>query len=207
MAEYAKPINLKIVSEILPKVWNRVMDVRVMGSLTVIICFATKEAMEEALSSGLGLVNDLFSELRPCSKFDWCYSRSVWLERRGLSPSAWSTSNLRKIGEVWGYVIGFDENALNGKSFSVAKIHGDACIKHFIKGWIFLLLVMFLAFYPTMISLTRPLSMNVLHRQWRGDMQKGEIWRVNLQRKLKTNFSLKRQCNGRGEFNLLGTRK
>ena len=37
-----------------------------------------------------------------------------------------------------GSMIDFDENSINGKSFSVAKILIDTQIRHFIKGWIFL---------------------------------------------------------------------
>ena len=75
-----------------------------------------------------------FLRLDLWSKSEWSYSRCVWLECHGLPRHAWSVENLHKISEVWGSVIDFDENSVNGKSFSFAKILIDTCIRHFIKG-------------------------------------------------------------------------
>ena len=62
----------------------------------------------------------------------------MWLECFVLPLHAWSHSNLCKIGEVWGCVIGFDENIEKELSFRSARILTVTCIRQFIKGWNYL---------------------------------------------------------------------
>ena len=48
--------------------------------------------------------------------------RPMWIEVVGLPPSAWSSTNLINIGNLWGKVRGFDERIVKGCSFVCARM-------------------------------------------------------------------------------------
>ena len=60
----------------------------------------------------------------------------VWLECMGSPPHAQSKENIRKIGEIWGNVICFDNKTSKGLAFNSAKILVDSCIFQYIQQWI-----------------------------------------------------------------------
>ena len=56
VVEFFKPINLKLISELLPRIWYGVLDIRDVGS------FMAKEAMKKALASSVDSISSRFFE-------------------------------------------------------------------------------------------------------------------------------------------------
>ena len=98
VAEATKPIDFHRLTEWLPQVWRGVSSIRELGALMALVSFASEDAMNDAMKYGVDPVINFFFEIRLWSEVEWSFSRCVWLECRGLSPLAWSLSNLRRIG-------------------------------------------------------------------------------------------------------------
>ena len=99
----------------------------------VIVSFDSKEAMENVSRDEFDPLSSIFMKIRLWSMSEWSFPRCVWIECHDLSPHTWSISNLHKIEEVWGIVVGFDDSIVNRRSFSVARILMDTNIRSFIK--------------------------------------------------------------------------
>ena len=74
-----------------------------------------------SLSGGVHPVSSFCFGLQRWNVEDWSFSRLVWVEIFGLPPSAWSSTNMIKIGKIWGISRGFDERTVKARSFECAK--------------------------------------------------------------------------------------
>ena len=71
-----------------------------MGAYKVLVTFATKKDMDEALRIGLELLLNHFKEVKPWVKEELCQTRRTCMECYGIPPHAWSKENIMKIVEV-----------------------------------------------------------------------------------------------------------
>ena len=138
MGEIINIVNFSNLSNMLEEIWNGIGDIKELNSFMVLVSFVSKEARNSALDIGLAPISSMFFEIRPLNFSDWIFSRKVWLECNGLPPHAWSTPNLRKIGENWGGVSRFNEKTSKKQSFSSVRILIETCIRFFIKECVFL---------------------------------------------------------------------
>ena len=80
-------------------------SVKGVDTFKVLITFQTKEEMIQVLAEKNEVMSQIFDEIRPWSDEETCKVRRVWLSCRGIPLHGWATSNLKKIGEVWGKVV------------------------------------------------------------------------------------------------------
>ena len=138
-----KLINFFNVQDILAMVFKELLEVfhvRELGVRKVLITFVSTDAMHKALACSKGVIHNVFSDIKPWSEREEWQSSRVWLECYGISPQAWSYSNICKIGEIWGIVICLDKSTKNMESFCVARILVETCFRHVIQGWVYLTL-------------------------------------------------------------------
>ena len=126
-------LKCKLIEDI-PSIEN----VRSMGSYKVLITFLTEVDMEEVLAIGSTFLGQFFKEVKRWSSDEVCQTRRTWVECIGVPLQAWSQANLKKIGEIWGSVICFDDQTVQRSSFSTARILMETCHFAFIQGNIYL---------------------------------------------------------------------
>ena len=90
-----------------------------MAPYETLITFYTKEDMEASLTLGADFMMNYFSTVRQWFDDVQCKTRTVWEECFGLPPHAWSKDNLKKIGGIWGIVVGMDDKTKDGANFSL----------------------------------------------------------------------------------------
>ena len=126
------PMDIVLIEAKLRGTFLPFESIRTMGAYKALINFASKEDMYETMKEGVSVLREYFDELRIWANEEVCQTRRVWLEYFGMPLHAWSIENLRKIAELWGTVIYFDEQTLKQPSFNSAKILMDTCCFSFI---------------------------------------------------------------------------
>ncbi|MED6188354.1 hypothetical protein PIB30_085154 [Stylosanthes scabra] len=108
VGETLNPYEWEALKRDVMRDWHTVVDVRMMGSMKMLITFDTKQNMEEALNSCF-LLNQ-FLEVRRWTKDETNRLRRCWIEVIGVPIHGWSKENMMKIGEVWGRVLKVEED-------------------------------------------------------------------------------------------------
>ena len=110
-----------------------------MSDYKALVTFDSKESMEAALNSTRELLMNHFEEVRKWSRGGMGTKPEEFeLNVMALHRNAWTSDNIKKVGEVWGGVVCFDKLIKEGKSFSAARILIDTCLFQFIQGWVYL---------------------------------------------------------------------
>ena len=130
------PLNSEEVKKLIHSKIHSVEKVREIGLFKSLITFHNKQGMLQALEGEDNILGGIFDEVRPWTSEEVCQTRRVWIECFGIPLHAWSLENLKKIGEQWGTVVGFDNETEQQLTFSSAKILLDTCCFQFIKGFI-----------------------------------------------------------------------
>ena len=98
-----------------------------MGSCKALTTFKTVEDMEEVWVSGATSQWKIFEDVRKWTPQNVCQTQRTRVECIGIPLHAWSQANLKKIGELWGSVISFDNMTTQRSSFSRARILMETC--------------------------------------------------------------------------------
>ncbi|MED6120175.1 hypothetical protein PIB30_018574 [Stylosanthes scabra] len=102
------PYDFDTLKGTVMKDWHMIEEVRMMGSMKMLMIFDSKQNMEEALNSYF-LLNH-FLEVRIWTKHEANQTRRCWIEVTGLPIQGWTMENMTKIGETWGRVIRVEDD-------------------------------------------------------------------------------------------------
>ncbi|MED6132390.1 hypothetical protein PIB30_018592 [Stylosanthes scabra] len=114
IGETLNPYNFQQLKKDVMRDWHTIEDVKMMGSMKMLLVFDSKQNMEEALGSSY-LLNH-FLDIRRWTKGEVNNTRRSWIEVLGLPCHGWAKSNMEKIGE--GPTI---------QAFADVVLEGEAC--------------------------------------------------------------------------------
>ena len=118
-------VSIEVREECLCKDWYTIKEVKPIGTYKTLITFETREDMEDAMGSDYLL--NYFEDIRRWSDEEYSQTQRLWIECLGMPPHAWSSANLRKIGEHWGSVVCLDKKIEDKCDLGSAKILIDTC--------------------------------------------------------------------------------
>ena len=78
----------------------------------------SKKDMEESLKNEKHILLKYFEDFRKWTKEETCQTCRVWGEYLGILLHAWSTNTIRKIGKLWGTVVGLDKETEDGETLT-----------------------------------------------------------------------------------------
>ena len=117
---------------------HSITNIRDTGAYKVQMTFATLEEMEEALSSSVERLLDVFYKVRHWNIDEYCRTHRILIECYSVPPYVWTDEIIKKIGKEWGKVVYLDDITKNGKSISTAKMLIDTCVWEIIHVWVYL---------------------------------------------------------------------
>ncbi|MED6107801.1 hypothetical protein PIB30_017502 [Stylosanthes scabra] len=103
IGETMHPFEFEELKKEVLKEWSNIQEVRMMGSMKLLLVFDSEEHMMEACKSPN--IWKYFLAVRSWTKGESNRLRRCWIEVVGLPLHEWTNENMRKIGEVWGRVI------------------------------------------------------------------------------------------------------
>ena len=71
-----------------------------MGANKTLVTFETNEDKDEAMKTGLELLQKYCIEVRPWLEEEWCQAQKTWVECHGIPSQAWTKENIKKLAEV-----------------------------------------------------------------------------------------------------------
>lgn len=108
------------------------VQIRPMGGRSVIIIFPDMESRDLIFKEKW--ISIWFEQINPWNGEQANEERFVWLSCFAMPLNAWSISNFKEIGGVWGHFIQVDEGTLQGKSFAKGNILIVTELQQMIEG-------------------------------------------------------------------------
>ncbi|MED6210793.1 hypothetical protein PIB30_067450 [Stylosanthes scabra] len=116
-----EPYDLVAMKKTLKLDWHTMVDVKMMGSLKVLMEFDSVQSREEAYNYPFLWKN--FLEKRRWTKGETSGPRRAWVEVTSIPLHALTTVNMTNLGEIWGRVIKVQDD--DGGKFNSFKFLVD----------------------------------------------------------------------------------
>ena len=99
MGETLVPIDIAVLEIELKRSFLSIIEVRAIGELKTLITFTQTKEVVLIIKDKSNSFHKYFEEVRTWLNEEVCRTRRTWVKCFGLPLQAWSTDNLRRIGE------------------------------------------------------------------------------------------------------------